>query len=196
MDLSLPLKSKRDRFKIYQSDTGMLVNRYGDHCVRAIYDGRTDYNFGAIAENAVAEGLVKSGYEPRFYSVSKGTDHMELDFVLETGDGLCVVEVKSGKHRDAPSLSKASGKFSIDRKIMLSGENIYMDEGGTEHYPLFAACFFRELEPGPDTSEVNRRPYAGLRQRWLPRIYVTVRSPAAATDVTRQSLYRVREMGF
>ena len=146
-DMALPLRSKRGHFKVYQSDTGMLVNRYGDNCLKAIYRGDYSYNIGAIAENAVAEGLMKSGYVPRFHSVSRGEEHMELDFVLETGDGLCVIEVKSGKHRDAPSLSKAMRTYRLDRCIIMSEENIHVDDDGVEHYPMFAACFFGEMEP-------------------------------------------------
>ena len=146
-DMAPPLKSKRYHFKIYQSDTGMLINRYGENCLKAIYKNDMSYNIGAIAENAVAEGLMKSGYLPRFHSVSKGKNHMELDFVVETGDGLCAIEVKSGKDRNAPSLSKAMRTYKIDRTIMLSNENIYIDDNGVEHFPLFTACFFRELEP-------------------------------------------------
>jgi len=146
-DMALPLRSKRDHFRIYQSDTGMLINRYGENCLKAIYKNDMSYNIGAIAENAVAEGLMKSGYLPRFHSVSKGKNHMELDFVVETGDGLCAIEVKSGKDRNAPSLSKAMRIYKIDRSIMLSDENIYTDDNGVEHFPMFAACFFRELEP-------------------------------------------------
>ena len=149
-DLALPLKSKRDNFRIYTSDTGMLVNRYGDNCLKAIYSGRYDYNIGAIAENAVAEGLMKSGYLPRFYNVPKGEKRMELDFVVETGDGICVIEVKSGKERSAPSITKVDRFYDVARRICLSEDNIGITEGGIEKYPMFAACFLRELEPAWD----------------------------------------------
>ena len=146
-DLALPLRSKRDQFKIYQSDTGMLVSRYGENCIKAIYSGRYDYNLGSIAENAVAEALMKSGYVPRYYSVQKGEKRMELDFVIETGDGICVIEVKSGKERSAPSISKVPRFYKVARRIFLSEDNIHTDGEGMEHYPIFSACFFRELEP-------------------------------------------------
>ncbi len=154
MDVSLPLRSKRDSFKIYQSDTGMLINRFGDNCLKAVYDGRADYNKGAITENAVAEGLMKAGYVPRYYSVTKGKEHMELDFVVETGDGICVIEVKSGKDRSAPSISKARSIYRIDRAMIFENSNIRKDGDGFEHYPLFAACFFDEFEPEWDGPEL------------------------------------------
>ena len=152
-DLSLPLKSNRKSFKVYQSDTGMLVNRYGENCIKAVYTSRYDYNLGAIAENAVAEGLMKSGYVPRYHSVQKGDKRMELDFVVENGDGICVIEVKSGKDRSAPSISKADRHYKVAHRMFFEESNIYTDDDGFEHFPLFTASFFRELEPewnGPE----------------------------------------------
>lgn len=48
-------------------------------------------------ENVVAECLMKAGYVPRYYRKTNGSNRMELDFVLEMGMGICVIEVKSGK---------------------------------------------------------------------------------------------------
>ena len=146
-DLSLPLRSKRNSFKVYVSDTGLLVNLYGDNCLKAIYRGDYSYNLGSIAENVVAECLMKSGYVPRYHSVQKGPKRMELDFVVETGDGICVIEVKSGKDRTAPSIFKVDTFYDVARKFMLSDENIHVDDSGTVHLPMFASAFFRELEP-------------------------------------------------
>ena len=146
-DLTPPLRSHRDSFKVYQSDTGMLVGRYGDNCIKAIYSGDMGYNLGAITENVVAEGLMKCGYIPRYFSVNKGEKMMELDFVVETGDGVCVIEVKSGKGRSAPSIGKVPRFYNVARRICLAEENIYVDDQGIEHYPLFASFFFGEFDP-------------------------------------------------
>ena len=143
----LPLRSKRDVFKVYLSDTGMLVNRYGDNCIKAIYMDNLSYNLGSIAENEVAECLMKAGYVPRYFTEQKGEKRMELDFVLETGNGLTVLEVKSGKSRNVPSIGKASRFYNIDLRIILSEDNIFTDGSGMLHLPLFASAFLRELEP-------------------------------------------------
>ena len=125
----------------------MLVNRYGDNCIKAIYTSRYDYNIGSIAENAVAEGLMKSGYVPRYHSVQKGEKRMELDFVVENGDGICIIEVKSGKDRSAPSITKADRYYDVAHRMFFEESNIRTDDAGFEHFPLFTAFFFRELEP-------------------------------------------------
>ncbi len=149
---ALPLKRyvRRDSFKVYLSDTGMLLGMYGDKAKKAVYSGDSSYNMGAVAENAVASEMAKAGLEPRYYSKNKGAGRMELDFVLEFWDGVAAIEVKSGKDRTAPSLQKAGRLFDIARRIMLEPGNIRVDGDGVEHYPLFACAFIRDMDPAPD----------------------------------------------
>ncbi len=145
--LSLPLAACDDlrSFKLYMSDTGLLTSMYGKDAVRALYLKDTGYSNGAIVENAVAECLMKAGYTPRYYRKTNGENKMELDFVLEMGMELCVIDVESGSRKT--SLEKASKVFNIGRKIKLEDGNIYVDEDGVEHYPIFAAAFMKDMEP-------------------------------------------------
>ncbi len=149
---ALPLKKyvRRDSFKVYMSDTGMLLGMYGDKAKKAAYNGDNSYRMGAVAENVVASEMAKAGLEPRYYSKNKGAGRMELDFVLEFWDGVAVIEVKSGKDRTAPSLQKAGSLFDIARMIMLEPGNIRVDEDGVEHYPLFACAFIKDMDPAPE----------------------------------------------
>lgn len=159
-DLSHPLPQSKsdDPFKAYLSDTGMLVNMMGINAVRAIYSRDLGYNMGAVIENAVAEGLRKSGIRPRYFERTSG-ERLEIDFVIESQNDLIAVEVKSGKTRRAPSLSKVSRIYTqVNRRVMLEDSNIYVDDNGIEHYPLFAACFAKELLPewnGPEFMDVG-----------------------------------------
>jgi len=149
---ALPLKKYviRDSFKVYMSDTGMLLNSYGDKAKMAVYQGDGSYNMGAVAENLVASEMHKSGLEPMYYRKDKGEGRMELDFILEFWDGVAVIEVKSGKDRTAPSLKKAGTMFDIARRIMLEPGNIRVDEDGIEHYPIFACAFIEEMDRVPE----------------------------------------------
>ena len=149
---ALPLKKYviRDSFKVYMSDTGMLLNSYGDRAKMAVYQGDGSYNMGAVAENLVASEMHKSGLEPMYYRKDKGEGRMELDFILEFWDGVAVIEVKSGKDRTAPSLKKAGTMFDIARRIMLEPGNIRVDEDGIEHYPIFACAFIEEMDRAPE----------------------------------------------
>ncbi|MCQ2070492.1 MAG: DUF4143 domain-containing protein, partial [archaeon] len=149
--VALPLEkcAKRDMFKVYLSDTGLLLSMYGDKARLAAYNGDHTYNFGAVIENAVANALVKNGLKLFYYVNKKGAGKMELDFLTEFWDGIAVIEVKSGSDRGAASLSKVNNYYKVARRIMLEEGNIFVDEGGVEHYPLFASAFIREMDPRP-----------------------------------------------
>ncbi len=147
-----PLESqvKRDDFKIYFTDTGLLVRMMGPDVAEAIYYGDISCNLGAVAENAVAEGILKSGLPIRYYKKTGGEDRMELDFVIERGRSMSAIEVKSGRSRKSPSLSKARSVFRFDRRIKFGKTNIFVDDNGVENYPLFACAFINEIIPkGP-----------------------------------------------
>ncbi len=146
----------RDSFRVYLSDTGMLLNSYGDKAKMAVYRGDGSYNMGAVAENIVASEMAKAGLEPMYYRKDKGEGRMELDFVLEFWDGVAVIEVKSGKDRSVPSLKKAGNLFDIARRIMLESGNIRVDEDGIEHYPLFACAFIRDMDRIPEGPRFSR----------------------------------------
>lgn len=152
--LSLPLKGNMmgRSFKIYLSDTGILLELYGNKAKSAIYEGDYSYNMGAIAENVVIDNIRKCGYEPAYYRKDKGADKMELDVVLEFWDGIAAIEVKSGKDRDAPSLRKTLGLPNVARRIMFENGNISVDGDGIEHYPLFASAFMDEIDIKPKGS--------------------------------------------
>ena len=151
--VEMPLRMHEDRsfFKVYMSDTGLLLSMCGGNVTRAVATGDDSINMGAIAENVVCECLVKSGSDIHYYRRNSGELMMELDFVIELGGELCVIEVKSGKHRDAPSLRKVGAHFDVDRRIVFERSNIHVDDEGIEHYPLFAAAFVESLaEEHPD----------------------------------------------
>ena len=158
-------------FKVYVTDTGLLVRMLGPEASRAVYFGDVSYNVGAVAENAVAEAILKSGMPVRYYRKTDGEDRMEIDFVLERGAEIVAVEVKSGKTRKSPSLSKAARFHRIDRRIMFGRTNVFVD-GGVEHYPLFAAAFMGDILPRGDMDFGDfpeymlrrpRHPYANIR---------------------------------
>ena len=148
--VSVPLRGNeiRDQFKVYLSDTGMLMEMYGRAAKQFLYSEDTSFNQGAVMENAVAEALMKSGHIPRYYRKNNGPMMMELDFVIELGQELAVVEVKSGKDREAPSITKAALIPDVRRRISFEKTDIFVSEDGIEHYPFFAAGFVKDMEKG------------------------------------------------
>ncbi len=146
--ISVPLRGKevRDQFKVYFSDTGMLMEMYGSAAKQRLYSDDISYNKGAVIENVIAECLMKSGHIPRYYRKNNGPMMMELDFVIELAAEIAVIEVKSGKDREAPSISKANRIPDVKRRISLERTDIFVTEDGIEHYPLFAAGFIGDME--------------------------------------------------
>ncbi len=91
----LPLKGNYDptKYKLYLSDTGLLVSMLDDE---AQDDLRTNRNLsvcnGALYEQIVAEALVKSGYALCYYKRPDST--LEQDFFVRTMNSLVPIEVR------------------------------------------------------------------------------------------------------
>ena len=137
---------KKNSFKVYVSDTGLLVRQYGKETSKAVLTADPGYNLGPVFENVVAECLTKAGFVPRWYHKSGGSDRMELDSVISLGGEAAVLEVKSGRSRGSTSLSKALGVFGIKNRLLFEEGNIRTDADGVRHYPLFASAFMDELD--------------------------------------------------
>lgn len=97
-------------------------------------------------ENVIAEGLMKSGFETWYYRKNNGPGMMEIDMIIELGNEIAAIEIKSGKHRDTPSISKVDKVFNVERRIKFERSDIHVSEDGIEHYPLFASGFVRDME--------------------------------------------------
>ena len=126
-------------FKVYLSDTGLLMNMMGPASQTAAVSGNTEYDFGAVTENLVMSCLVRAGYPVYYCRRTSGTDKFEIDGVIDCG-GLVCIEVKTGAERDYPSLSKTAGNVEVSRRIIFEKGNVRRGEDGIEHYPLFAAA--------------------------------------------------------
>ncbi len=93
---SLPLGGNYnpDNFRLYFSDTGILIGSLDDESQD---DLRSNKNFntykGAIYENIIGDILVKQGYKLYFYKNEKGT--IEMDFFVRDKDSLIPVEIKA-----------------------------------------------------------------------------------------------------
>ena len=153
IERSLKGHEVRDQFKVYLSDTGMLMEMYGRQTKQDLYSGNVELNSGAIVENVIAENLMKSGFVTWYYRKNNGPGMMEIDMIIELGKDIAAIEIKSGKKREAPSISKVRGFFNVERKIKFERSDIHVSEDGIEHYPLFASGFVRNMEDEWDGPE-------------------------------------------
>jgi len=84
---------KDEWFKVYLSDVGLLSAEYGMLVKRQILDGSlTGSVKGGIYENLIAGILERNGFPIRYYR----NDDREVEFLVETEDGVVPIEVKAG----------------------------------------------------------------------------------------------------
>ena len=136
--IEMPLRaySELSQFKLFLHDTGLLCRLAGVKPAD-IALGR-DYPFkGKIAENYVLQQLTgKTDVEP-FYFMD---DHSrEIDFLVQSQDGIIPIEVKSGENVQSISLSNYIKKRKPAMAIRFSEKNSG-NSGGILSIPLYMAC--------------------------------------------------------
>lgn len=142
-----PLKAteRPGLFKLYESDTGMLVSRYPQSLARAVYFDERKVNQGAVFENVIAQQLAAGGYSLYYFMSRK---RGEVDFLTEGRVGEVVpLEVKSGTSvRAHAALDKLleSGDFSIPRGVVFSRLNVEAD-GRVVYLPWYAVFCLDEI---------------------------------------------------
>ncbi len=124
--LSLPLKGNEeiDNFRMYYSDTGLLMASLDEESQDDLRKNNnlSIYN-GAVFESIIASSLLKQGYDLYFYRSKDST--IELDFIVRYKNEILPLEVKAKTGR-AVSLKAAIGKETeyIKHGIKFSNANI------------------------------------------------------------------------
>ena len=137
-----PLRLSEDRsfFKLFMNDVGLLSAACGMETARSILSLDTNIRYGAIYENAVAQELCAHGTRPYFF---RNKRFGEIDFVIERGDRVLPVEVKSGKsYRRHSALNNVLGteNYGIGEAIVLCEDNTSRD-GKVCYFPVYGAAF-------------------------------------------------------
>jgi predicted AAA+ superfamily ATPase len=139
---AIPLMSKVkiDSFKLYVRDTGLLISMMEDGTQEAILNDNIFINEGSIIENICADIFAKNGRKLTYFE-RKGK--LEIDFVFNINGKSTAIEIKSGSNLASKSLESMIENYKcVSRYIKLEKDcNVYLDEKGIEHYPLFAAMF-------------------------------------------------------
>lgn len=111
---------KEEWFKLYLSDVGLLSSMYGMLAKREILVGSLKGSVkGGIYENLIAGMLERKGFPVRYYR----NDAVEVEFVIETEDGVIPIEVKAsdGATRSLDALLKGD---SVPYGIKFTGGNV------------------------------------------------------------------------
>ena len=136
----LPSQINPSKFKLFSSDVGLLTFQSGMDVARTIINTRTDINYGAIYENAVAQELKAHGHALCYY---KKRNIGELDFLIRKRNQVIPVEVKSGKsYARHVALTKvlATKNYHINRAIVLYDGNVSV-QGKVVYLPVYACAF-------------------------------------------------------
>ena len=137
-----PLKSnlRLDCFKLYMRDTGLLISMFESGIQKDILNDDLYINEGAILENVCAEEI-QTRYDNIMYYEKKSK--LEIDFILNINGVVTAVEVKKGNNKQSKSLNSIINNYkTVSRYIKFEKDtNIYVDELGIEHYPLFMIMF-------------------------------------------------------
>ena len=129
-------------FKLYLSDTGLLTMKAQMPHSLILSDNPIGGTFiGALTENFVAQSLTANGF-PLYYW--KSDNRAELDFVIQKGEYVIPLEVKSGVNVKSKSLGVFNSRYDIQKSIRTSLRNFGF-ENGIKSVPLYA-LFCLELE--------------------------------------------------
>ena len=136
----LPFEATENRrlYKLYMVDTGLLCSQLLKKMQFSVMNGEIDINEGALIENFVACALAANDVALHYYDKKS---KLELDFVIPDENGITIIEVKSGvEYKKHASLNNAiaSNAMKIDRSIVLSANNIEVDNG-IIYLPLYMA---------------------------------------------------------
>ena len=90
-----PLEANADKtyFKAFISDIGLLMAMYPLSTTQGFLRDELDSRKGAIFENLMATMISKADF-PLYY-FSKGSEHLEIDFIFESDKGIILCEEKS-----------------------------------------------------------------------------------------------------
>lgn len=126
----LPLSAYEERrnFKLYLSDTGILrkLAKLPLSVVITNQDIFGEFK-GRLIENFVLQELKTLGIDPICYWTSAAA--AEIDFVIQHGEKIVPIEVKSGLNLHSRSLRVYRERYKPDLSIRCSMQNLKFDDG-------------------------------------------------------------------
>ena len=132
-----------DVFKVYMTDTGLLISMLEDGTQFDVLQGNLLGYKGAIFENLMADFLTKMGRKLYYYHKDSG---LEIDFVIRWRGKCTLLEVKSttGNVKSAKTILNHPEKYHVDQCIKLGNYNV----GRTEKIltlPLYMGFLLDEV---------------------------------------------------
>ncbi len=156
-----PLESNCDKtyFKAFISDIGLLMAMYPIPVSQNFLNDKLDSRKGAIYENLAAVMLNKAKL-PLYY-FSNGSNHLEIDFIVESMDEIILLEEKSVNGKMAASKALMEGKtpYKADKCYKIIKENFGEGSFYTSipHYalPFLLDQIKNDLEKGMELKKLE-----------------------------------------
>jgi len=145
----LQLNEKRNLFKLFMGDIGLLCAACMENIQFGILNGDLSVNMGSILENTMASQLKSNGYSLYYFDTKR---HGEIDFVIQNGTHIELVEVKSGKdykkHNAMDNIRDVS-EWKIEKSYVLCNDNLHA-ENGIKYLPWYMIMFIKpdKIETG------------------------------------------------
>ena len=142
---SIPLSAYDDlnAFKLYCMDVGLL-RRMSRLSSMAYTEGNrlfTEFK-GAITENYILQSIITQFEDaPRYWTSG---NEAEVDFIVQSGNEIIPIEVKSEENIKSRSLTLFNQKFQPRLRIRYSLKNLQYRDGFL-NIPLFLSDFTKEL---------------------------------------------------
>ncbi len=144
---NLPLKGNviEDCCVLYYADNGLLLSQLDDEAQTDFRQNKNlDVYKGGLFESIIAEALVKSGYELRYYKKENST--LQEEFFVRYKDYLVPIEVKAGNNnsKSLSTLIKSPSYSEIQFGIKIVRGNIGY-ESNICTFPHFCTFLIKEF---------------------------------------------------
>lgn len=139
----LGLNEKRNLFKLYMNDVGLLCAACMENVQFDLLMGNVEINMGSILENVFAQNLKSNGFKLHYFDSKKIG---ELDFVLQNGLSTVLLEIKSGNDfKKHPAMDHAleTKQWKFEQTIVFSKSNVEEEEE-ILYLPWYMIMFFRQ----------------------------------------------------
>lgn len=138
----LQLNEKRNLFKLFMGDTGLLCAACMENIQFELLQGNMEVNMGSILENMFAQAIKSNGFSLNYFESKK---YGELDFVIQNGLKVDLLEIKSGndymKHSALKKVSSVDN-WKFGRKLVFCKGNVEQEKT-IEYLPWYMVMFYK-----------------------------------------------------
>lgn len=138
----LNLNEKRNLFKLFLCDTGLLCAASMENIQFDILKGNVSVNLGSILENVIAQQLQSNGFNLYYFNSKR---YGEIDFLIQNGMNTELIEVKSGNdYKSHVALNNVIdvAEWDIHKAYVFSKGNIEVSDKIT-YLPWYLVMFLR-----------------------------------------------------